>query len=199
MADSFFQASPALWQQAFGAHPFVLCVGAIQPRKGQLLLAEACNRLKLPLTLLGPVLPGHSGYATQVDEAMHKNEEFGGKWLQHLDNTDPMLQSAYAACRVFALLSSSETQPLSVMEAMAARKPILLLQAAYTEDPLFSNLHQLSAPKIELAEEALRSAWNEARPTELSLTFSWLSVGKQLQTIYKTIASTPPRTGSRNG
>src|SRR6266511_206070 len=56
--EGFFSCSPDAWKATFGPEPFVLCVGAIQRRKNQLLLVEACNRLRLPVVLLGHVLPG---------------------------------------------------------------------------------------------------------------------------------------------
>ncbi|HUD84263.1 MAG TPA: glycosyltransferase family 4 protein, partial [Candidatus Saccharimonadales bacterium] len=146
VADAFFKCTPATWHKAYGDTGFVLSVGAVQQRKNQLLLAQACNRLKLPLVLLGPVLPGQTEYAQRLGEAMRENESLGGRWLQHLRNEDALLLSAHAACRVFVLLSSQETQPLSVMQAMAARKPILLLKAPYAQDKMFRELPQAPSP-----------------------------------------------------
>ena len=74
VADGFFSSSAALWQTQFGPAPLVLCVGAVQPRKNQLLLVEACNQAGLPVVLLGPVLPGQGGYADSVAAAMNENE-----------------------------------------------------------------------------------------------------------------------------
>lgn len=133
VSTRFFAAEPGAWRRQYGSKPFVLCVGAIQRRKGQLLLVEACNQLELPVVLLGPVLPGEAAYAQDVRQAMQSNQQLGGLWRTDLRNEDELLVSAYAACRVHALLSSAETQPLSVMQAMAARKPVLLLKAASLE------------------------------------------------------------------
>ncbi|HUD46893.1 MAG TPA: glycosyltransferase family 4 protein [Candidatus Baltobacteraceae bacterium] len=182
--DAFFKCTADAWREAYGDRRFVLCVGAVQQRKNQLLLAQACNRLKLPLVLLGPVLPGQSDYARQVGEAMRENEPVGGRWLQHLRNEDPLLQSAHAACRMFALVSSEETQPLSVMQAMAARKPVLLLKAAYAEDKLFRELPQARSSDLETVADALKQVWESGQATELSPDYTWGSVARQLQTIY---------------
>jgi glycosyltransferase involved in cell wall biosynthesis len=189
VAQEFFESKPTAWHERFGREPFVLCVGAIQARKGQLLLAQACNRLKLPLVLLGPVLPGEKNYAQQVEEAMQQNELLGGRWIQSLGNADSLLQSAYAACKVFALLSASETQPLSVMEAMAARRPILLRRAAYTEDRLFKHLPMIASPTVEAATAALKHLWEHDQPTALSEEYRWSAVARLLQTIYKKCGS----------
>ncbi|MBA4147336.1 MAG: glycosyltransferase family 4 protein [Verrucomicrobia bacterium] len=187
IAPEFYHLSPKPWQDRYGASPFVLCVGAIQRRKGQLLLAQACNALKLPLVLLGPVLPGEKDYGAEVDRAVQANAEFGGRWLQNLNNHDPLLQSAYDASRMVALLSASETQPISVLEAMAARKPVLLQRAAYTRDPLFKDLPQVSYPSLDQVVRTLQGCWHEAKPTRLSKEFSWPSVAARLQGIYRSL------------
>lgn len=187
VADGFFRNTATSWCEKYGNQPFVLCVGAIQQRKNQLLLAEACNWLKLPLTLLGPVLPGERSYADSVKEAMRQNEQFGGRWLTTLSHEDELLHSAYAACRLFALISTEETQPISVMEAMAAKKPVVLLKAPYTTDPLFSNLPAAAAPKVHVVAKILQESWNQALPTALPFNNCWGSIARQLESIYTRI------------
>lgn len=182
--DAFFNCTPEAWHRAYGNSDFVLCVGAIQERKNQLLLAQVCNRLKLPLVLLGPILPGKTDYAQLVRDAMRENETLGGRWLQDLRNEDALLLSAHAACRVFALLSSVETQPLSVMQAMAARKPVLLLRATYAQEKMFRELPQATSCDLPTVAGTLKQVWESGPATELSPGYSWQSVARQLQTIY---------------
>lgn len=188
VSDGFFNASPGAWHNEYGSAPFVLCVGAIQQRKNQLSLVDACNQLQLPVVLLGSVLPGEAEYGMRVSETMAQNEKFGGRWLQSLTNADALLLSAHAACRLFVLLSSAETQPLSVMQAMAARKPILLLKAGYTRDRLFSGLPSVSSTDMGIVSAALKGAWDAAKPTELPCDYSWSAVARQLYRIYCTVA-----------
>ena len=42
-------------------------------------------------------------------------------------------------------MSVSETQPLSVLQAMASQKPILLLRASYTRDAPFRELSTITS------------------------------------------------------
>jgi glycosyltransferase involved in cell wall biosynthesis len=184
IAEGYFRCTTEAWHKAYGDRKFVLCVGAVQQRKNQLLLVHVCNRLKLPLVLVGPVLPGQSEYGQRVGEAMRQNEPLGGRWLQHLRNEDELLQSAYAACRAFALLSSDETQPISVMQAMAARKPILLLKASYAEDKLFRELPQAPSCGLQTVADALKQVWENGRAPGFPPENTWGSVARQLQTIY---------------
>jgi glycosyltransferase involved in cell wall biosynthesis len=184
VADAFFKCTPEAWHINYGEKEFVMCVGAVQPRKNQLLLAQVCNRLQLPLVLLGPVSPGETEYAQRVSDAMRENGSLGGRWLQNLRNEDELLLSAYAACRVFVLLSSVETQPLSVMQAMAARKPVLLRKADYAQDNLFRHLPQIASEELPAVAEAVKTVWENGRRTELSPDFGWDRVARRLQTIY---------------
>jgi glycosyltransferase involved in cell wall biosynthesis len=184
IADGYFRCTTDAWHKAYGDSAFVLCVGAVQPRKNQLLLAQVCNDLRLPLVLIGPTLPGQSEYAHRVGESMRRNESFGGQWLQHLRNDDEILQSAYAACRVFALLSTEETQPISVMQAMAARRPVLLLKASYADDNLFRDLPQAASCDVQIVADSLKQVWDRQQAADLPPDYSWRSVARRLQTIY---------------
>lgn len=187
VAAGFFQCVPEAWHRRYGSKEFVLCVGAVQPRKNQLLLAQVCNHLQLPLVLLGPVLPGETGYGEQVGEAMRENKSHGGQWLKHLHHEDELLLSAYAACRVVVLLSVAETQPISVLQAMAARKPVLLLKAAYAQDSLFRHVPQIVSDEMSAVAEGVKMVWENRTPTELSLDYRWDRVAKRLQEIYREI------------
>ena len=134
--------------------------------------------------LLGPVLPGEKSYAETVESAMCENRKLGGRWLTALDNNNPLLPSAYAACRIFALFSSCETQPLAVMQAMACRKPVVVLRAAYMQDPLFSTLPASSSNSLDDVVRALRSNWEDPSQTELPHGYNWNSVAASLIKIY---------------
>jgi hypothetical protein len=185
--ESFFTACPEAWQSKFGPKGFVLCVGAIQQRKNQLRLLEVCNRLGLAVVLLGPVLPGEGEYGKLVAQASKENEKLGGHWLKDLRNEDELLVSAYAACKLFVLLSSAETQPLSVMQAMAAKKPVLLLRSSYVFDPLFRDLPVADSLEEASLTSTLKNCWEGGKLTELSADFTWTQVASRLQDIYKSI------------
>lgn len=184
VADPFFSSTNEAWRLEHGNGDFTLCVGAIQPRKNQVLLVQACNLAGLAAVILGPVLPGCEAYADKLATVMLENARHGGRWLRSLTNDDALLPSAYAACRLFALMSTSETQPLSVMQAMAAKKPVLVKRAAYLEGSIFSGLESVDAGGIEETASALRNAWDRAEPTSLSRDYSWAGVALKLREIY---------------
>ncbi len=199
IGDGFFISSPAAWQREFGTAPFVLCVGAVQRRKNQLLLVETCNQLEIPVVLLGSVLPGEEEYAARVAAAAARNETHGGRWLRNLGPDDPLLTSAFAACRLFALLSRAETQPLSVLQAMAAARPVLLLRAGYTEEPPFSGLPTVATQRTADVARALSGAWRRATPSSLSREFTWDNVARRLSQIYAQVVADFCEGGGRGG
>lgn len=188
IAAEFFQRNPLPWQAVYGAAPFILCVGAVQPRKNQMLLAQSANELRLPLVLIGPVLPGAELYAAQVTAEMKRNELFGGRWIRGLDRNDPLLVSAHHACRLFALLSVEETQPISVLQAMAAARPIVLLRAGYTKQAPFDQLPCAPHASLRTVRLALEKGWIEAASTRLPETFSWPRVAAKLRKLYEAAA-----------
>ena len=189
---AFYQRDPRAWQSVHGSEPFVLCVGAVQPRKNQLLLAQAANALRLPLVLIGPELPENRGYAELVAAEMKRNEPFGGRWIRGLDRNDPLLVAAHHACRVFALLSTAETQPISVLQAMAAARPVVLLQAGYTSQSPFNHLNCAADATPTVVQAALGRAWNEVSAVRLSEDYAWPKVAAQLRSLYQTAAQDRP-------
>lgn len=193
VAPGFFHRDPGPWSAKRGKDPFVLCVGAIQPRKNQLLLAQACNALRLPLVLIGPVLAENRPYADQVAAEMVRNESLGGQWIRGLERSDPLLVAAHHACRLFALLSTEETQPISVLQAMAASRPILLLRSGYTRQAPFSQLPCASSGRLDAVKAALHQAWDNAKASQLSEDFSWPSVAGKLAELYRSAAETQPQ------
>ncbi|MBA4386552.1 MAG: hypothetical protein C0404_01145 [Verrucomicrobia bacterium] len=118
---------------------------------------------------------------------MAKNELLQGRWLRHLSNDDPLLLSAFAACRLFVLLSEKETQPISVLQAMACNKPILLADAAYTIHSPFDAATTVQLTPLSALDTSIMKAWDSGLALSLSMEFTWPFVAKQLVDIYESI------------
>lgn len=97
------------------------CVASVQPRKNQVLLAEALpDRPEVHLLLAGPVLDeGYRGRVLEV--ARQRGVEDRVHLTGELDDVRPVL----AASDVFALASRAEGSPVALIEAMAAGLPVL--------------------------------------------------------------------------
>ncbi len=111
------RASPEEFLRRFGTFPFVLSVGRIEPRKNTLGLIRG-----------GPAAraaAGGGGRSAAGVRALRGGVPAGPAgdrtiWLGRLDHDDPLLASAYAAARVFALPSWFETPGLAALEAALA-------------------------------------------------------------------------------
>jgi glycosyltransferase involved in cell wall biosynthesis len=110
---------PVLFRERHGLSKYVLCVGRIEYRKNQALLAKAMECLDIPLVLIGDV--GDAGYLDHV-------KMLAGPNLHHFARIDDkeVLASAYAGASVFVLPSWSEGAPLAALEAGLTGVPLVL-------------------------------------------------------------------------
>ena len=123
-------ATPEIFCRRFGTFPFVLSVGRIEPRKNTLELIRAARRLELPLVIAGEAPPGFERYEAECRHAAAADTI----WLGRLDHHDPLLASAYAAARVFALPSWFETPGLAALEAALAGCAVVITPYGSTRE-----------------------------------------------------------------
>jgi len=119
-ADRFADADP----NAFRAHaglgdgPFALCVGAVDMRKNQPMLAHALRDSGIPLVLLGPAFEPRT---------MELVRAAGGDNVVHIDRVPPeLVASAYHAASAHVLPSWAEGAALANLEAASAGCPIVV-------------------------------------------------------------------------
>src|SRR5207245_1548094 len=124
-----------------GPDDFVLFVGRVEPRKNVLGLIRAVARMGVPLVVVGAPPAGHERYAEQCRRA-----GLGFvRWLGAMEHDDPMLASAYAAARVFALPSWFETPGLAALEAALAGAAVVVTPFGCTRE-YFGNRVEYARP-----------------------------------------------------
>ena len=118
--EAFRGADPRLFAEKYGVADYVLSVGRIEPRKNQLLLVRALADTGLPIVLVGHT--ADPAYASLV------RQQSGGRLVLtgRLGHRDPLLASAFAGAKAFALPSWAEGAPLGALEAAAAGVPLAL-------------------------------------------------------------------------
>jgi glycosyltransferase involved in cell wall biosynthesis len=117
-SEWFGSASPEAFQQQYGVRDFVLCVGAVEPRKNQLMLIEALRGSGTQVVLVGPCFePDYLAMCCLR----------GGDDLVYIDRVPrDMVASAFAAASVHVLPSFAEGASLANMEAASAGCPIVV-------------------------------------------------------------------------
>ncbi|MDP7246884.1 MAG: glycosyltransferase, partial [Planctomycetota bacterium] len=117
--DRFCSATGTLAYTRLGFEQYVLCVGRVEHRKNQLLLATAMRGMGIPLVLLGAC----------KSEKYKKRIQAAGDFVHFIGvagQDDELLPSLYAGSTVFALPSFAEGAPLAALEAGAAGVPLVL-------------------------------------------------------------------------
>ena len=160
IGDIYLDETPA--PNTFGVTDYVLCTGNVCQRKNQLNLVRACNRLKIPVLLIGNEMPGEEIYAANVRNELAKNAS--GRWIPGVQPNSEMLKSAYQHCRLFALLSYLENQPISVLEAQAMGCRILLASRPYTRQSLFKDLPTVDPDGLDAITRAVEQAYHGPVP-----------------------------------
>lgn len=137
-----------------GTGNYVLCVGRVEPRKNQLLLAWSLRGTGIDLVLVGDT--PNEDYAELVRAAHPGHVHIVGRLPHH----DPLLASAYAGARVFALPSWSEGMPLAALEAAACGVPLVLSDRSGEREYLGPLASYCDPGRAEDLRHALLEAWN---------------------------------------
>jgi glycosyltransferase involved in cell wall biosynthesis len=180
-------ASPDLFRDSWGDEPFVLTVGRIEPRKNTLGLIRATRPLDLRMAVIGEAPPGFESYERECRSA-------GGDrvwWLGRLDHHDPLLASAFAAARVFALPSWFETPGLAALEAALAGCAVVITPYGSTRE-YFGGLVEYARPnRATEIREAVWRAWRtgpDPRLARLIAHYLWPRVAELTAEVYDEIA-----------
>lgn len=152
--DVFFSAPEKPGDLDIGLDNYVICTGHVCRRKNQLALVQACNRIGVPLLLVGDVLLGEETYGQVVADAIKASTSV--RWIKALAPASAQLAMAYKKATAFALPSFIETQPISALEAAATRKPLVLANRSYSKQEFYANAALAEPGSIDSIAKALR-------------------------------------------
>jgi glycosyltransferase involved in cell wall biosynthesis len=181
----FAQGDPALFMHRYGVRDFVLCVGRIEPRKNQLNLIRALRGSGRALVILGDVVPGHEAYAKACREAADVDVRF----LPAITHEDPLLASAYAACRCLALVGWYETPGLAALEAAATGTPLVLPRGGCADEYFGPHAEYVAPRDLQRIRSAVLAASQRDRSADLArlvaAAFNWKRVAEATKAAYE--------------
>jgi glycosyltransferase involved in cell wall biosynthesis len=129
-------------QRTGGDHPIVLTVARLDEQKGHRYLLEAATQIPEVQFVLAGDGPLRSALEAQ---ARSLGLEGRVKFLGH--RTD--ISDLFAGCDVFVLPSLYEGLPLSILEAMAAGKPVVATQISGTDEAVIDDETGLLVPPAD--------------------------------------------------
>jgi glycosyltransferase involved in cell wall biosynthesis len=186
---SFQRALPTLYRSRYGDDDFVLFVGRIEPRKNASGLIRAVRSLGLPLVVVGD----HPAEARRYFEECRIEGGNEVSWLGAIDHDDPLLASAYAAARVFALPSWFETPGLAALEAALAGAPIVITPFGSTREYFGNHVHYARPDRTDSIARAIVRAWSQEPDPRLAdfvaSNYLWPDIAKRTVEVYDQIAS----------
>lgn len=181
----FAHGDPTLFMRRFGLRDFVLCVGRIEPRKNQLGLIRALSGSGHPVVILGDAVPGREAYAEACRAAADENVSF----INAIGHDDPLLASAYAACRCLALVGWYETPGLAALEAAATGAPLVLPRGGCAAEYFGPHAEYVMPNDLRRIRDAVTAASARPRSRELAelvaATFTWKQVAAATQAAYE--------------
>ncbi len=184
-------ADPALRSELAGGtpRPVVLSVARLDPQKGECYLLEAAVQIPEAVFVLVGDGPQRSALESQA-AALGLTERV--RFLGRRSDVPALL----AACDLFVLPSLYEGLPLSVLEAMAARRPVVATDIAGTREAVRDGITGLLVPPADpgalaralrrlLGDPSLGAALTSAAYDRMQVEYSAATMVKRVTQVYE--------------
>jgi len=183
----FGSPDPSLFIEKYNIKDFVLQVGRVNERKGQLRLIKALEGTGLDLVFAGELPANGSKVRERFLEMVEVNKVHYVGPLSH----DEMLPSAYAAAKVHVLPSKYEFPGMVTLEAAASGCPVVSGPYPTIKDYLGNRVYYcdpLSPKSIRKSvEKAIRSEDGEDLSRFVLDNYTWLDRAKTLKKVFQNI------------
>ena len=176
---------PALFQQTFGVEDFILQVGSIDPNKNQLRTIKAAKKLGKKLVIVGQAAPSQREYLKECKKVADGAVVFTG----YIDNSDPLLASAYAGARVFVLPSFKEVMPLVLYEAANAGCSLVVSESVPVDLVLRDCVTRFNPSSVDAIADAIMATFRREEdrlelPGLVASMHGWNDVATSLISVY---------------
>ena len=189
--ERFADASPELFRSTYGLDDFILTVGHIGSRRKNLLaLLRALATIDHPAVVIGQVQ--HGSYAEQCLAEARRNRNV--TIIDGLPNDSPLLASAYAAARVFALPSEFETPGIAALEAGLAGAAVVITPHGGTREYFGAHAYYPDPGSVSSIADAIRQALaaprTDALRNHIGAEFLWRRVAERTAEAYRELLNT---------
>lgn len=147
------------FSQKYNLSNYVLIVGSVCARKNQLNLINACIKANIKLVVIGRLMEGEEAYGKQIEIAIEGNSNI--IWIPGLTPNSDELVSAYQGSSVVALPSYIEQQPITLLEAVAMQKPLLMSNRAFSKQKYYQNAMCVSPESVDAIADGLKKISSE--------------------------------------
>jgi glycosyltransferase involved in cell wall biosynthesis/Tfp pilus assembly protein PilF len=188
------RCGPEMFQSQYGVSDFIFCVGRIETRKNQLMLLKAMEQSEIPVVLASGSVCYQPDYLQAVRSFKRKGQTI------ILDRvSSEMLSSAYAACRVHALVSWYELPGLVTLEAASHGRNVVATRAGTIPDYMGNECYYARPDD----EDSIRNAviagyYSPVRPSmvDLASSFTWERMTRESFQAYERIIGRSARASS---
>ncbi len=183
--ERFFDGDPELFRARFGiSGPFVLNVARIETRKNQLNLIRALKGTGIKLVVIGKDLKNEYSAACKAEAG--ENVVF----IDPIPHEDPLLASAYAAAKVFALPSKLETPGIAAIEAGLAGAKVVVTPNGGTKEYFLDYAQYPDVSSPDDIRKKIEFAWNDDSSRmnfrqHLLQNFTWDAVARKTLVVYE--------------
>lgn len=187
---SFKNATPDLFFNKFGIKDFILSTGHFgYQRKNLKRLLLAMKNIDEKLVLIGSLF--EDNYSKECKILIENSDNI--IFLDTLKHDDPLLASAYAAAKVFALPSLYETPGLSALEAAICGCNIVITPYGGTKEyfqEYAEYVDPLNVSSIEgCLQRSLKQAYNNNLSELIIDNFNWNIVAEKTIDAYRKVIS----------
>lgn len=183
--DRFSVGDPELFRARFGiSGPFVLNVARIETRKNQLNLIRALKGTGMKLVVIGKDLK--NDYSASCKSEAGEDVIF----IDPISHEDPLLASAYAAAKVFALPSKLETPGIAAIEAGLAGAKVVITPNGGTREYFLDYAQYPDVSSPEDIRRKIEFAWNDnlsgvSLRRHLQKNYTWDAVARKTILVYE--------------
>ncbi len=184
----FLEADPKIFINKYGIKDFILNVGHIGvERKNTLTLIKALSKIDHPAVIIGKIYNTSEGLSCIKEAKKNKNLII----IDGLDHNSKMLESAYAASKVFVLPAKYETPGIAGLEAGLAGSKIVITKYGGTKYYFNKFATYINPYSIKNIKNAIEKNLEISKSNELSdhikNNFLWEKVAEKTASIYEKI------------